>query len=396
MNILMLLLNQYQQGTFWRAYALGKELVQKNHSVTLVITSPKNRFKIDVITENHLTIVQMPDLFPGSLRSGWDPWNITNRIWWLKDKKFDLVHAFESRPSVIFPTLTMKKKGIPLIMDWSDWFGKGGSVEERANPLIRGGLRPIETFFEEHYRIRADGTTVICSALAERAVKLGIDQKTILYLPNGSDTQRIKQLDIHEAKNKLGIAPASFNIGYVGSIFPKDAVLMAQAFDRLAMLIKEARLYVLGYCPIDIRSLSHFPNQIVQTGFLSDELLNQHLGACDVFWLPLCNSQANRGRSPHKLMDYMAAGRPIVATDVGDVRRIMGDEIGLISEDDPECLAQNTRQLFDDPLLRIKMGQTARLLAMKDLSWKTLAASLEEFYVSTRMQYLSTQVIKGT
>ena len=112
------------------------------------------------------------------------------RIAWLGREDFDLVHAFEGRPVVLFPALFEKKRGAKLIMDWCDWFGRGGSVEERPQPLVRWLLRPIETHFEEAYRHRADGTTVINAFLKEKAIGLGVDPATILLIQNGSDPGR--------------------------------------------------------------------------------------------------------------------------------------------------------------------------------------------------------------
>jgi glycosyltransferase involved in cell wall biosynthesis len=60
--------------------------------------------------------------------------------------------------------------------------------------------------------------------------------------------------------------------------------------------------------------------QIFRTGPLAYDQINPYLSACDVCWLPLCDSGANRGRFPFKLGDYMAVGKPVVATAVGDGR----------------------------------------------------------------------------
>lgn len=384
MNVLLVNLNQVGQGTYWRALSLGRELVRRGHAVTLLATSRRSRTRLVEREVDGVRLVETPDLFHGSLRSGWDPWNALRRVLWLRGRTFDLVHAFESRPTVIFPSLYAARRGAALVMDWCDWFGRGGSVEERPNPLVRAVLRPVETFFEEHYRTRAQGTTVICTTLREKALRLGLNPESILMLPNGADVHRLEPLPQAGARERLGLPAGAFLIGYVGSIFRRDAEFMARAIDRVRSQLPEARLLVAGYCPVDVRTLVQDPQAVIQTGRLDDADLNAYLAAADLFWLPLTDSNANRGRFPLKLTDYLAVGRPVVATAVGDVPRFLEDgATGLLSPDDPAVFAEKTIELAADPARREAMGCRAREAAETRLAWSRLAEELEGLYKMT-------------
>ena len=356
MNILLVCFNPVGRGTYWRAYHLARCLSQSDHEVTLMVTSPGRRWGTRVEQREGMLQIETPDLFSGSMRAGYDPWNTLNRLAWLSGRKYDLVHAFESRPGVIYPSLFASRKS-PLFIDWADWFGRGGSVEERKNPLVRAGLRPIETYYEEHFRRRAAGHTVISSTLQARAVSLGIPADKILLLPNGVDVERFPELSIEAARRKVGLPAKGFFIGYVGSIFQKDAELMAAAFDRVCALIPDAYLLIAGYCPINIKAMVSQPAAVIQTGSLEDAELGDYLSACDIFWLPLSDILANRGRSPIKQMDYLAVGRPLVATDVGDILGIIKDgSAGVLTQPDPGSIAAATEMLFQQPAKRIEMG----------------------------------------
>jgi glycosyltransferase involved in cell wall biosynthesis len=383
MKILMLVLNIVQQATYRRASQLASQLAQREHEVTLMATSPDRRVGMIARTQGNLTLVESPDLLRGSLRSGWDPWNVLNRIYWLsKQPPYDIVHAFESRPTVIFPArFAARRSNAPLIIDWSDWFGKGGSVEERPNPVIRTVLRPVETYFEEHYRPEADGSTAICTTLLEKALALGANPNRLLLLPNGSDTERLIPIPQSEARLQTGLPQDAFIIGYVGSIFGRDAQLMAQAFDLVSARIPQARLLVAGRCRLDVSRLVRDPDKVIQTGALEEQALNPYLAASDIFWLPLSDTNANRGRFPLKLTDYLAVGRPVVASAVGDVTQVLQqDSVGLLSQAVPEPFAQQTLQLFQNPDLRVQMGQQARNLAETKYHWSHLSQTLETFY----------------
>ncbi|HID87240.1 MAG TPA: glycosyltransferase, partial [Anaerolineae bacterium] len=204
---------------------------------------------------------------------------------------------------------------------------------------------------------------------------------TILLLPDGCDVQRLQVLDRDEARRALGLPLDRPLIGYIGAIFHRDAQLMARAFDLVRGTHPRAMLAVIGYCNRDVAALVADPGAVIRTGFVSYEDMNRYLAACDLCWLPLRDTGANRGRWPLKLNEYMAAGRPVVATAVGDVATLMRKhEIGLLARDRPEDLAEATAQLLSDPALRKRLGRNARRVAEEVFDWALLTERLEAFY----------------
>jgi glycosyltransferase involved in cell wall biosynthesis len=382
MNILHIVFNQTGVGSYWRAFQYGQELTKRGHNITLMCTSPLEFKSIREYKLEGIVHVETPDLFRGSLRSGWDPWNTLQRINWLRKQRFDLVYAIESRPTVIYPALYLHHfHKVPLVLGWSDWFGRGGSVEQRENPVIRTILRPIETYFEEHFRTKADGTTAICSVLQEKAIQLGVPSETISIIPDSCSPEIVSYQDIDKAKSIIGLNPKDFVLGYVGSIVKSDAILMAQAFDLVVKKHPNVKLLVIGYCQLQIGTLSKYPESIIQTGPISQHDLIINLTSCDIFWLPLNNNNYNRGRWPHKLNDYMSIGRPTIATAVGDVISLFADEpIGLLSLDTPNAFAYKTIQLIENPQQRKEMGDYSRIIAIKKFNIKTLTDKLEALY----------------
>ncbi len=259
--------------------------------MTLVTTSQARRWRTSTYVDDGVVIVETPDLFTGSLRSGWDPWNSLRRIAWAHGQRADLVHAFELRPTVSAPALYLKfARRTPFVSDWADWFGKGGSVEERPNPLVRAVLRPVETLFESGFRTQGLGVTAICTLLQEKALALGFEEDAVLLLPNGSDTERYYPLPRADALRRTSLPPEYQYIGYLGSIFRQDAELMAQAFDRVHAQRPQTRLVVVGACPADISGNLQAPSAVIHTGYLDSGAVSAYLSSCGVLWLPLRNS----------------------------------------------------------------------------------------------------------
>lgn len=391
LRILYLVFNRTGRGTYWRALGFGDELAHMGHHVTLMSAGPQSSETTTTRAGGSLTQVQLPDLHRGS---GYDPLHALRRVRWLRQEQrgatFDLVHLFETRPVNVLPGLTLRRQyGVPMFTDWCDWFGRGGSVEERKDPLLRFLLRPLETFFEERYRKRALGTTVINTFLMQKALDLGISPRTMLLLPNGANVQEIMPQPHVEVRRRLGLAPERTYLAYTGSIFEQDAQLMARAFDLLSAQNPELLLLMIGYCNISLKALVRQPDRVVETGVVSYEHLADYVAAADVGWLPLTPSGANLGRFPMKAHDFIAAGRPLMVTDAGDLGSFVTTfDIGWVADATPQAQAQALSALLQQPALVAEMGSRARRVAVEERAWPVVTEKLAAFY-DERLEQMS-------
>ncbi|GAB4430970.1 MAG: hypothetical protein OHK0015_16810 [Chloroflexi bacterium OHK40] len=387
----LLVFNLPERGTYFRAYHFARDLARRGHHCTLIYTAPheRRRFRVRYEQSGRLALVAAPDALHGSLRSGWDPWAALARALWLRGSRFDLIHAFECRPTVIGPALVATRTtGTPLVIDWCDWFGRGGSVEERPPGLARAALRPVETYFEERFRTCADATTVINHTLRQKAEKLGVLPESISLIPNGCEAPDAAELTPGEAaRTALGLPADAPIIGYAGAIFARDARLMATAFDRVHAARPDARLLVLGYTNIAIEKLVTDSSAVLRSGPLSAADLRLGLRACDLGWVPLCDTGANRGRWPLKISSYMELGLPIVTTNIGDLGAFFARyPAGVATAPTPEALAEATLALLADRPRREELGDTGYRLAAGELSWARLTDRVEAVYLRTARQ----------
>ena len=375
MNILMISYNTIGHGTYLRVEELARELVKLGQQVTIMATSQGTRSNIEEFEADGINIVGFPSLFSNGPRHGWDPYSIILRINWVKSHDFDIVHGFESRPTVIYPALLLKGRGVPLVLDWCDWFGKGGSVEERPKSLFKFFYRPFETFHENYFRTKPDFTTVICSTLYQRAIDLGVKPKKISVIPNGLNIPGWEIIHKSDARRRLGFNTRDFVIGYVGSLFPKDAILMNVAFEIISHQIKNAKLLHLSRS----NYLAEENNlNIITTGNIDFEKLQIGLAACDICWLPFSDIPANKGRFPMKFSNYLSAGKPVISTNVGDVPKYIENyQVGVVSNANAQALSQTTIQLANDPIaLRSYAINAYRLSQNRMHSWRALAKRL--------------------
>lgn len=382
MNILLINHNVIGEGTYLRCYNLGKHLINYNHGVTILTTSKTSRSKSIYTKENRMNIIQFPDLFSKKLRNGICPWNTFKRIYYLRNKKFDIIHAFDTRPVVIFPALFYKYKyKVPLAIDWADWWGRGGTIKERSGRLFASTIGRIETFFEEYFRKFADVATTICSKLKERLIQLGYNETNIMLLPQGIDLNKIKPLDKNYCRKVLNIDSNTPIIGYLGALFINDAKLLFNSIKNLKKGIKDIKLILIGRHKLKLSKFKGINNFVLETGEIKEKEIPLYLSVCDILVLPLKKNIANNGRWPSKINDYLASGRPIVSTPISDIKMIFKKEkIGVLTEDNPEDFSNAILELLRDEGLQIYLGKKGGKYAEKKLNWEVLVSDLNKFY----------------
>jgi glycosyltransferase involved in cell wall biosynthesis len=382
LSVLFVVHNQTRKGgAYYRGLNLGAPLARRGHKVTLMTIHPTARIAVSERELDGVKLVETPDLLWGVGRTGWDPWNTLRRTSWIRKRKFDVIHTVDTRPSVSLPALWGRRaSGAIWVADWTDWWGRGGATTERTGRLVQSLIGPLEEWFEEKPRPKADGTVVISHALGKRAEQLGIDGRNILYLPPGADPAAIRSTSTQAARSMCGLPAEGPLIGYLGNIYQRDADLLFQTL--AALRTPDVRLLMVG--EPGCRVPDYVKNRVTITGRLPFEKMVDHLSACDVLALPLSDSIANRGRWPSKVNEYVAVGRPTVACDVGDVAGFLRDnDIGLLVRPDAAEFAACIDQLLGDPARAGAMGDRARDIARTTYSQDAVAERLEDYYFKT-------------
>jgi len=110
------------------------------------------------------------------------------------------------------------------------------------------------------------------------------------------------------------------------------------------------------------------------TGLIDPPQVPEHLAACDILLsphLPFEDGTPFFG-SPTKLFEYLAAGRPVVASRLGQIGRVVEDEAtGLLFEPGNAAAFQAAvLRLADQPEERKRMGHRARQKAEQDHTWE--------------------------
>jgi glycosyltransferase involved in cell wall biosynthesis len=119
------------------------------------------------------------------------------------------------------------------------------------------------------------------------------------------------------------------------------------------------------------------------TGFLKQEDVFRRVNAADIAVAPYTKMDpAQFIGSPMKLFEYMAAGKPVVATRIGQIEEVIkdGNNGFSVPPGDSQALAGCLLRLIRDPGLRERLGAQARRDAVQKYSWDDYILRLESLY----------------
>jgi glycosyltransferase involved in cell wall biosynthesis len=203
-------------------------------------------------------------------------------------------------------------------------------------------------------------------------IRLGLDLEARVHAPEGAGAA---------LREQLGIGRDRFVVGWLGRMTQiKRADDLLRAF---ALLDREdSDLVLVGDGPLrkaleEQAEALGIADRVHFVGYRSE--VADVYDACDVVAL----SSANEG-TPVTVIEALAAGVPVVSTDVGGLRDVVrnGTDGYLVDAGDVKALAQRMAALADDPERARAMGETARERVMERYAVPRLLGDVDRLYRS--------------
>ncbi len=389
-----------EDSSYFRCFYLSKYLVERGHRVSLIATSRKPTLNATYKSVDSVNVFSLPSLAaPNSnlplqlLSAGLTIFAQTPLSSILQATlDFDILHSFDVMfPQNAIPTLSSKISRFlqfhhrKIFVDWDDWWGRGGMIAYYARRY--GGfwsiIDPPVTFLEETLPRYADAVTVTTEPLRRRALSVGIKPENLFIAGNGTNTDFIKPVDIHDSRKELDLPEKSVICTHLGNVDLETLTLLVKAHKIVARKHPNTLLLLVGSGPAGADFVRSFgmERNIICIGRQPYHKVPLYLGASDICLMPMQDIPLNRVAQPLRLFDYLAAGRPVIASALPELGRIVR-ECGLLAKPgDPDDFAEKTLELLENPNLREKMGKRARELAETRYSWRVAAEQLENAYL---------------
>jgi phosphatidylinositol alpha-mannosyltransferase len=279
---------------------------------------------------------------------------------WVKEGGFDVLHVHE--PTA--PSLSML----------ACWVADGPIVAtvHTANPrsrVLHAAYPALQTVLE-----KISGRIAVSEAARTTLVEhMGGDA---VLIPNGVAVRKYTH-----AEPLPGWPGDGGALGFLGRIDEprKGLDLLLRAFATLSAQREGLRLLIAGPGDVDIRPLvpAGVRDRVIMLGQISQQDKERFYHSVDVFCAP------NTGGESFGvvLIEAMAAGAPIVASDLDAFQRVLrGGRAGeLFPSGDPDALAAAAGHLLDNPGLRAKLSAAARD-AVTAYDWPMVARDVVKVY----------------
>ncbi len=280
------------------------------------------------------------------------------------------------------PMLVAKELGIPGMLEVNSPL-----VKEQATHRVlhneTDAMACVRRSFQHASAVIAVSADVALFVRAEGASNVHI-------VPNGVDVQRFYP-SVAAARLPSHTNSGHQVIGFVGTLKPWHGVeLLLEAFALLAPRMSNATLLIVGdgplLVPLRARAIAlNIAEKVVFTGAVRSDEVPSFVRAMDVAVAPYPQS-SDSYFSPLKLYEYMACGRAIVASRIGQIPDVISHAVnGLLCEPGSVSSLRDTlQQVLCDPLLRTNLGLAARSQAEQQHSWASVAKRILTIAESTK------------
>jgi phosphatidylinositol alpha-mannosyltransferase len=292
----------------------------------------------------------------------------------LDEQRFDILHFHEPFVPFLSPTVLQASRTVNIGtfhafggFSPSYWVGRrfAGDLASRLHGRIAvsGAARHfISRYFPGEYRI----------------------------IPNGVELDRFERAEPYEQ-----LRDGVLNILFVGRLEERKGLIhLLKAYHRLRKRRVDARLLVVGAGP-KLREYRRYVGlrgirDVEFLGRVTDEEKARYFASADVFCAP-ATGQESFGIV---LLEAMAAGVPIVASDIHGYKQVVqrGVQGLLVEPRKPRALAAALYTLALDPEMRDRMGEAGRARA-PEFSWERVTEQVIDFYREVRTAALSSGAV---
>jgi PEP-CTERM/exosortase A-associated glycosyltransferase len=298
-----------------------------------------------------------------------------------------ILHAHSPALNAIAALRVGRRIGTPVVYEvrafWEDLLVGRGAVRE-------GGLcYRLNRSLETRALKRADAVTTIGNGMRANIVSRGVAAEKVTVIPNGVDADRFSVNGVPDRLlgRSLGLNGALV-LGFIGSYNAYEGLSdLLCALPEIVSQVPRVRVLLVGSGAqeVHLKQMAHdlgFGERVVFAPPLPQAELQRYFDLIDVLAYPRLSMQYTEMVPPLKVLQAMARGSLIAASDVGGHRELIRDgETGvLFKAGDPQSLAAAVVRLLNSPERWSLLKAATRKSAETEHSWESAMARQESVY----------------
>jgi glycosyltransferase involved in cell wall biosynthesis len=248
-------------------------------------------------------------------------------------------------------------------------------------------LQPIGKILEMNILKNADKVIVINDMLKDYAIKMGSTFDKTEVVKAGIDLDRYDpKINGNKIREKFGIKETDYVLFFMGWLYNFSG--LKEVVIELAKIKEERpniKLLVVGHGDafeglkkiIDDFDLHC---QVILAGRQPYDKIPEFIASSNICLLPSYNNETMKNIVPIKLYEYMALGKPVIATNLSGVVKEFGEDHGVVYVSKPECVLNKAIYLIDNNMLD-EYGFKARKFA-ENYNWDNVVVSFENILKS--------------
>lgn len=308
--------------------------------------------------------------------------------------ELDKIYSIEALRQAFRLSRVIRERDIDIVQTFhfkSDTYGVMISKLSGVSRIISsrrdmGDLKkPRQIFLNKIMNRFINRYIMVCNAVGKRFHEIeDIPADKMITLYNGVDLARFDPVKRpRRSREELRIKEGDFVVGTVAHFRPEKAYhIFFEGIKKIKGSINNLKVLAIG--DGGGAAKKHFEDYCRENGlgfvkFIGHvEDIENYLPYMDVFCLV---PNKNEGFS-NSILEAMAMGRPIIATDVGgNAEAVLHNETGfIIPPNNSELLAELILKLYADPEMRLSMGKKARKRAEEVFPLKLMVKKHEELY----------------
>ena len=365
------------RGTPIRIFHMANELARRGHEVDLFTYHLGHD-----IEEPRFRVYRTPNI---SGYRKWSPGPSVQKLMLLdpmlsvmllramRTRSYEVIHAHHVEGLLAAVPARVRYR-VPVVFDAHTTLeSELPSYSQRGRTLLKQVGRAVDA----RLPARADHVIAVSEEIeAKLTLSHGVAGERISVIPNGVEDEFFCA-DGGTTPIKNGSGP---NLVFAGNMAPYQGIdLLLESFAKALKQRGDLRLKFISQDPLD-------PYEELATRLGVRD--NVDLVDADVDQLPgllaeasvLLNPRTEGDGSPQKILNYMAAGRPIV-TFAGTARHLMdGQDALIVPNGDIDAFAQAILRLCSDRALAQRLGGGAQRSARSKFTWTQTAARVERVY----------------